>query len=70
MAGTIQLPKTGQTTSYYSGDDGEIQAGVDWPNPRFTDHGNGTVTDKLTGLMWIKEEPTSSIRGQVYTLDS
>jgi hypothetical protein len=27
---------------------------VAWPNPRFTDHGNGTVTDNLTGLMWTK----------------
>ncbi len=24
--------------------------------PRFVDHGDGTVTDKLTGLMWIKGE--------------
>jgi hypothetical protein len=54
IAGTIQLPKTGQTISYYSGDDGEIQAGVDWPNPRFLDNSDGTVTDKLTGLIWTK----------------
>ena len=24
------------------------------PNPRFTDKGNGTVTDNLTGLIWLK----------------
>ena len=24
------------------------------PDPRFTDHGDGTVTDNLTGLMWTK----------------
>ena len=24
------------------------------PNPRFTDSGNGTVTDNLTGLIWLK----------------
>jgi len=24
------------------------------PNPRFTDNGNGTVTDNLTGLIWLK----------------
>lgn len=53
-AGLIQLPKTGQTISYVKGDDGEIQAGVAWPNPRFIDNGNGTVTDDLTGLMWSK----------------
>jgi hypothetical protein len=50
----ICLPQTGQKTSYYSGDDGELENGVAWPSPRFTDHGNGTVTDSLTGLMWTK----------------
>ena len=30
------------------------QKGVAWPNPRFTDNGNGTVTDNLTGLIWLK----------------
>ena len=25
-----------------------------WPSPRFTDNGNGTVTDNLTGLIWLK----------------
>lgn len=47
-------PKSGQTISYYTGDDGDIRAGVMWPNPRFKDLGNGTVTDKLTGLTWLK----------------
>ena len=45
--------KTGQTISYYQGDDGDLQKGVAWPNPRFTSH-DGTVTDNLTGLMWTK----------------
>lgn len=36
------------------GQDGEIQAGVAWPDPRFTDNGDGTVTDNLTGLIWLK----------------
>jgi hypothetical protein len=51
-SGIIQIPKTGQTESFYSGDDGEYEYGVSWPNPRFTDNGNGTITDNLTGLMW------------------
>lgn len=60
-----ELPRTGQTTCYDSagtvipcagtGQDGEIQAGVPWPNPRFTDNGDGTVTDNLTGLIWTKD---------------
>ncbi|MCP4707707.1 MAG: DUF1566 domain-containing protein [Planctomycetes bacterium] len=48
------VEKTGQTTSYESGDDGALGKGVDWPNPRFTDNGNGGVTDNLTGLIWLK----------------
>ena len=47
--------KTGQTTSYATGDDGDIQAGVAWPEPRFTDNGDGTITDNLTGLIWLKD---------------
>jgi hypothetical protein len=60
----ISLPKTGQTMCYdidggeisctETGQDGEYQAGVTWPSPRFTDNGNETVTDNLTGLMWTK----------------
>ena len=65
VAGTVNLAQTGQTTCYDTagtlipcsgtGQDGEIQAGVSWPGSRFTDHGNGTMTDGLTGLMWTKD---------------
>jgi hypothetical protein len=54
FAGAVQLPKTGQTTSYGSRDDGNLQKGVAWPSPRFTDNNNGTITDNLTGLVWLK----------------
>ena len=50
----LWLPKTGQVTSYADGDDGYFQAG----NPcvtRFVDNGNGTISDRATGLMWVKE---------------
>jgi hypothetical protein len=47
------VPKTGQTTSYRSGDDGDLETGVAWPNPRFTDLSDGTVKDNLTGLEWV-----------------
>jgi hypothetical protein len=50
-----QLWKTGQTRKYSTGDDGDLEKGVAWPSPRFTDHGDGTVTDNLTGLMWAKD---------------
>jgi hypothetical protein len=48
------VPKTGQTTSYASYDDGYYEAGVEWPTPRFTDNGDGTITDNLTELIWLK----------------
>jgi hypothetical protein len=47
--------KTGQTISYASGDDGDLKRGVTWPTPRFTDNGDGTVTDNLTDLKWTKD---------------
>ena len=49
------IPQTGQTLSYAEGDDGDLQAGVTWPVPRFTDNHNGTVMDNLTGLIWLKD---------------
>ena len=36
------------------GEDGQVQAGVVPPVPRFTDNVNGTITDNLTGLIWLK----------------
>jgi len=48
------VAKTGQTTSYAANDDGALQKGVAWPTPRFTDNLNGTVTDNLTGLIWLQ----------------
>jgi photosystem II stability/assembly factor-like uncharacterized protein len=59
--GIISLPKTGQTVSYSTGDDGELQKGVSWPSPRFVDNGFGALTDTLTGLMWEKA-PSGTIR--------
>lgn len=57
---------TGQTTSYRTGDDGDLQKGVAIPPPyqslRFTDHGDGTVTDELTGLMWAKDANMDGVK--------
>ena len=47
------VEKTGQTIFYAVGDDGDLEKGVAWPSPRFTDNGDGTVTDNLTGLIWL-----------------
>lgn len=53
-----RILKTGQTDSYATGDDGDLQMGAGWPVPRFTDNGDGTVTDNFTGLMWEKSPST------------
>jgi hypothetical protein len=63
-AASISLPRTGASTCYNtsgavidcanSGRDGDKRAGEPWPNPRFTDNLNGTVSDNLTGLVWLK----------------
>ena len=70
LAGEINLPQTGQITCYDesgeviesgyvidcsgTGQDGDVQAGVFWPAPRFTNNGDGTVVDHLTGLIWLR----------------
>ncbi len=52
------LPKTGQTTAYdgtrTDDEDGDLELGIAWPGTRFTDNGDGTMTDSLTGLMWLQ----------------
>jgi hypothetical protein len=63
-AAVSQLPKTGEVSCYDTsgnviscagtGQDGDKQAGAAWPAPRFGDNGDGTVTDNLTGLIWLK----------------
>ena len=48
------VPRTGQANPIVIGDDGHLRKGIHWQSPRFTDNGNGTVTDNLTGLIWLK----------------
>jgi hypothetical protein len=48
------IPQTGQGRKFRTADDGDLKAGKPWPEPRFTDNGDGTVTDRLTGLMWTR----------------
>jgi hypothetical protein len=49
-----RIPQTGQKISYLIGDDGFWQAGLELPLERYRDDGNGTITDTLTGLVWLK----------------
>lgn len=62
--GVLTLPQTGQTECYDNigteidcpgtGQDGELQRGAVWTDPRFKDNGDQTMTDRLTGLVWSK----------------
>lgn len=57
--------KTGQTTSYAGGDDGELQKGT---ARSYTDNG-ATITDNTTGLMWekLKDDGTINDWDTTYT---
>lgn len=62
--GGVPVPKTGLTRCWDAegneiepggtGQDAEVDAGLEWPSPRFSDNGDGTVTDHLTNLIWLK----------------
>lgn len=52
----ITLAATGQQVSYAAGDDASAAKGVAWSSAtRFADNQDGTVTDTLTGLIWLKD---------------
>jgi len=44
---------TGQTQSLGFGDDGDYQLGLAPVGERFSENGDGTFTDTLTGLVWL-----------------
>ncbi|MDH5546315.1 MAG: DUF1566 domain-containing protein [Gammaproteobacteria bacterium] len=55
QAAVVDLPQSGRKVGQTRYDDGATQIGRSWPEPRFTDNGDGTLTDNLTGLMWLKD---------------
>lgn len=74
-ATAIKLPQSGQSSCYSAvgasipcagtGQDGDKMAGVEWPKQRFSDNGNGTMTDSLTGLIWLKDATCNDTVGGV-----
>ncbi|MCP4695866.1 MAG: DUF1566 domain-containing protein, partial [Gammaproteobacteria bacterium] len=70
------VEKTGQTACYHpttnallgscagTGQDGEYQKGVAWPGSRFT-NSNGTITDTLSGLVWLANANCTDTLGGV-----
>jgi hypothetical protein len=65
-AAALELPASGQTTSYRAGDDGDVEAGS---TLQYVDNGDGTITDANTGLTWEKlsDDGTIHDRDNVYT---
>lgn len=53
--GAVKLAATGFYRAYAAGDDGSVQAGVGLTSPRFIENGDGTLTDTMTGLHWLKQ---------------
>ena len=51
----VRLAASGQTVSYAAGDDASAHSGVAWPSTRYVDNNDGTITDNLTGLVWLKD---------------
>jgi hypothetical protein len=77
---SANIPQTGQTQCYTTagavtlcpgtGQDGQFQAGdIAQPSPRFTDHGDGTITDNLTGRMWAKDIKCQLTKYPAYDAD-
>jgi len=60
--------KTGQTTMYLPGDDGDLQKGIALPSPRFSVE-EDCVVDNLTGLMWPKDTSLSTLINWQAALD-
>ena len=68
LAASVPL-QTGQTKCYTlsgsefpcvgTGQDGELKPGLAWPDPRFTDNTDGTITDNLTGIIWMQNMQTA-----------
>jgi hypothetical protein len=79
LAGVVRIPQTGQHTCYNAagviidctgtGQDGEKRAGAVLPAQRFTDNENGTVSDNLTGLIWLQDAGCTDTAGGISRAD-
>lgn len=69
-SGILGFPKTGQTNSFHAaqppydlGDDGSNQSGYPLSGNDYTDNGDGTVTQRATGLVWQQKDSTTQSFG-------
>ena len=74
------LPQTGQTTCYSmtglvmtscsgTGQDGDKKTGISWPSPRFIQNSNNSITDILTGLVWVQNANLMTSRDALFDTD-
>jgi len=80
VKGPAPVAATGQDTCFNAkgtlidcaatGQDGDLKKGVALPTPRFSDNSDGTVTDNLTGLMWMKEDDCIYHKYPAYDTDA
>jgi len=61
-----QVVRSAQKDSFGAGSDGDLQPGV---ARSYVDNGDGTITDRRTGLMWEKKDRSGGIHdlGNVYS---
>jgi hypothetical protein len=74
-----ELPKTGQTicsdstgtviTCTNTGQDGALQIGVAWPSSRFAANSDTSITDNLTGLVWVPDGNLMPTRDSSFDAD-
>jgi uncharacterized protein DUF1566/List-Bact-rpt repeat protein len=82
VGGDVQLPRTGQSNCYNSTgtvidcatlgqtQDAAMNKGVAWDAAsRFTDNSNGTITDNLTGLIWLQNANCTATVGGIAKSD-
>jgi len=65
-----EIARTGQSASLVDYDDGYYDQGVIWPDARFVDNGDGTVTDAMTGLMWLQDADSITARSWANALSA
>ena len=75
-----RIAQTGQTQCFNSwgqpldcagtGQDADIRAGIPFPKPRFIDNRDGTITDRLTELIWLKNANAFGTKSWQHALDA
>jgi hypothetical protein len=66
--GFAPVARTGEIQFW--GTEIDLQTGIPWPIPRFADNEDGTVTDNLTGIVWLKDAYHFGPKNWIQAVDS